>query len=487
LRNSKGSRQGPRPSGGEEARRLAEAEAARIAEEKSRRQRAEAEARQRVAEDRRRIEEAEKARQVEEAALAAAERRRILEAAAARHAEEKARAAAERARLEGEAKRRADEERTFSTAKRSNTLATVEAFLATYPDGHLAAEARALKAALLARAEAHRYAMASEDAAVLRSFLQTYKKGADADQVRRRLRAIEPRQSGPLSGRAIVISGALAVALIAAMVGFWAHDRPPPSDQQASTAPAVQTSSPKAQTPTVQATVTPAVAPPDSPKPIPNPALAALATEQIAWDLVKDSNDADQLRRFVGQFPDGAHQSEAQQLISALSAAQQPSATAVSDPHELARSLQFELKRVGCFTGVVDGEFDDPTKAAWQRFIKLTSLSVADVPSSDAINAVRDFNKRVCPLVCAKGQHVDGDSCVADAPLSPSRPSQQPQRGNGETVVDMRGQPVGTVVQGGVTTCGVNGCQHVPKNCHAVKLGRDNPGFKGLGGKIICP
>jgi hypothetical protein len=458
----------------DEERRLAEAEAARIAEEERRRQEAEVEARQRAAEERRRIEDAEKARQAEEAARAAEERRRIEEAAAARRAEEKARAAEERTRLEAENRRRVEEGGAFSTAKRSNTLASVEAFLAAYPEGDSAAEAKALKAVLLARAEAYRYASASEDAAVLRSFLQTYRRGADADEIRGRLQRLKPKRSAPLFGPAIL--GALAVAIVAATIVFWARGKPQPPSPSG-----------EAQAPALQASVTPAAAPQtNSPNPTSNPAPAAVATEQIAWDLVKDSQDPGQLRRFIDQFPNGVHRSEAEQLISVLSSAPQPSATAVPNPRELARSLQFELKRVGCFNGVVDGEFDDPTKSAWQQFIKLTSLNVADVPSSGAVNAVRGFNNRVCPLVCVKGQHVESDSCVVNAP-PPSRPSQRPQRGNGETVVDLRGQPPGTITKGGVTTCGSNGCQHVPKNCHAVTLGKDNPEWKGLGGKIICP
>jgi hypothetical protein len=462
----------------DEARRLAEAEAARLEGEQRRRQQGEAEARQRAADERRRIEESEKERQVEEAARVEEQRRRIAQAAAARQAEEQAQAAAERARLE----RRAQEERAFSGAKRDNTLGTVEAFLAAYPDGQFAAEARSLKATLLARAEAHRHAMASENAAVLRSFLQTYTRGVDADQVRQRLRSLEPKRSGPLLGKAIAVSGALVVALIAAVVVFWARGEQPASGQHASTAPGVQTSPSEAQAP--------ASAPQaDLPKPAASPAPVPLATEQMAWDLVKGSKDPDQLRRFVSQFPDGAHRSEAEQLISTpLSAAQHPAAMVTPDPHELARSLQFELKRVGCFNGMVDGEFDDLTKSAWQQFIKLTSLSAPDAPSSDAINAVRGFNNRVCPLLCAKGQHVEGVSCVVNAPPpAPSRPLQRPQQGTSETVVDMRQQAVGTVVQGGVTTCGPNGCHRVPKNCHAVKLGRSDPEWKGMGGKIVCP
>jgi hypothetical protein len=126
---------------------------------------------------------------------------------------------------------------------------------------------------------------------------------------------------------------------------------------------------------------------------------------------------------------------------------------------------------------------------AWRQFTKLSSLDMPDDASSDAVKAVRAVNKRVCPLVCQSGQHAEGETCIANTPPPGSRPSapaaQQPQRGN--TVVDARTLPVGAIIPGGTTSCGRNGCEHIPKNCHAVKLGRNNPEGKGMGGKIICP
>jgi hypothetical protein len=137
--------------------------------------------------------------------------------------------------------------------------------------------------------------------------------------------------------------------------------------------------------------------------------LVALSTAQAAWHLVEDSKDPDQLRRFVQQFPDSPDRPAAEQRIASL-AARPP------NPHELTRALQFELQRVGCFLGTVNGEFDDDTKIAWHRFIKLTSISMSDDVSPDAINTVRGINKRVCPVQCPHGQHVEGEACIANAP-----------------------------------------------------------------------
>ena len=145
--------------------------------------------------------------------------------------------------------------------------------------------------------------------------------------------------------------------------------------------------------------------------------LDSLLAAQAAWNSVKDSKDPDQLRHFIKQFPESSQRLAAEQRITSLIAMLQSQAVvSPPDPHELTRSLQGELQRVGCFDGAVNGEFDDATKAAWHKFIKLTSISMSDDVSSNTINAVRGIHTRVCPLVCPHGKHAEGELCVADAP-----------------------------------------------------------------------
>jgi peptidoglycan hydrolase-like protein with peptidoglycan-binding domain len=145
--------------------------------------------------------------------------------------------------------------------------------------------------------------------------------------------------------------------------------------------------------------------------------FGSLLAAQAAWNFVRDSKDPDKLRQFVLQFPDSSERPVAEQRIASLVATLQGQ-TVVSPPdtHALTRSLQVELQRVGCFNGDVNGEFDDATKAAWRRFIKLTSISMPDDVSSDAINTVHGIQRRVCPLVCPHGKHAEGEVCVANAP-----------------------------------------------------------------------
>jgi len=334
---------------------------------------------------------------------------------------------------------------------------------------------------------------------VLRSFRDTYKKGADIDQVRARLRLLEPPQQRQPPKPAIIISGALAVILVGA-VAVWFEMRPGPNIQQISatsplpapaipaptTTVAVPSASPVlpeapaiTNSPTVDARAkTTEAAPsvvaavpklPDVPpetlsKPAPIPA-AEPRPDEIAWSLIKDTSDAASLQRFTAQFPDSPLRKDAETRVAALTAAQDAAlkATAVNqpDPRELALSLQLELTRVGCFSGTVNGVFDDQTKTAWHRFTKLTSLSMPDDASSDAVNAVRGINKRVCPLACRHGEHAEGEQCIADAPppppkhiakIAPERPAAAPAAPSNN--VYCQGRSSGVAISSGSNNCG---------------------------------
>jgi hypothetical protein len=75
--------------------------------------------------------------------------------------------------------------------------------------------------------------------------------------------------------------------------------------------------------------------------------------------------------------------------------------------------LQAHLKRVGCNPGTADGTWDDGSKKALDLFNKnaQTSFNIK-LASLDALDAVRSKPDRVCPLICAKGQRVEGDRCI---------------------------------------------------------------------------
>src|SRR5262245_34592193 len=175
-------------------------------------------------EERRRMEEARARQQAEEETrrLDAEAKRRAYEEEQQRQAEAEARQRAdgERSRREAEAKLRAEEKQAFAVAKRADTVDAIDAFLANHPKkSRLTDEAETLRAALVARDEACRKAMASDDPAVLKAFLKTYPKSMQAPQVRDRLRHLEPQKVWPISRRAMFIAAGIVVVLVG--IGVW--------------------------------------------------------------------------------------------------------------------------------------------------------------------------------------------------------------------------------------------------------------------------
>jgi hypothetical protein len=80
---------------------------------------------------------------------------------------------------------------------------------------------------------------------------------------------------------------------------------------------------------------------------------------------------------------------------------------------DLPRSLQSELRRVGCNTGVVDGNWNTASQRSLDLFNKHAGLKLdVKLASVDALDAVKSKTSRVCPLVCDHGFKADGDLCT---------------------------------------------------------------------------
>ncbi len=171
-------------------------------------------------------------------------------------------------------------------------------------------EVQALKAEPLAREEAYRRALASDDAAVLRSFLALYHKGIDVDQVRAQLRVVEPGQSQWPPRAALIVGCALAVVLAAGAGMFWIKNKSPSEPRIAAVTPAPTTVA------TPAAPSASGVLPPES-KPAATP-----SPDQTAWLMLKDTTDEGALQRFIAQFLDSSLRETAQARIADLAAAQ---------------------------------------------------------------------------------------------------------------------------------------------------------------------
>ena len=88
-------------------------------------------------------------------------------------------------------------------------------------------------------------------------------------------------------------------------------------------------------------------------------------------------------------------------------------AASASDQESLPRLLQVELRRVGCSSDPVTGEWSAPAQRALHLFNKSAGTKFdVRVASIDALDIVRGKTGRICPLLCEHGFKADGDSCV---------------------------------------------------------------------------
>jgi Caspase domain len=196
--------------------------------------------------------------------------------------------------------------------------------------------------------------------------------------------------------------------------------------------------------------------------------------DEATWALLKETTDEAALKRFTAQYPDSVLRKDAEARIAELEAATAAAPNQI-DQHELARSLQFELRRVGCFDGVVNGDFDETTQTAWRKFAKIAVITLPVPLSADALKAVRGIDKRVCPLLCPDGEHAHGDRCIAIAPqrkTPPAKPRKQVMKNSepAHPAPDTGTVPHNSVSGGGGTSGG---------RCRVVGGGK--------GRTVICP
>ena len=82
-------------------------------------------------------------------------------------------------------------------------------------------------------------------------------------------------------------------------------------------------------------------------------------------------------------------------------------------PADLTKSVQSELRRVGCLTGEANGDWNVTSQRSLSAFNRNagTRLDVKTV-NADTLDAIKQKSSRVCPLVCDHGFQASGDSCT---------------------------------------------------------------------------
>jgi uncharacterized caspase-like protein len=191
--------------------------------------------------------------------------------------------------------------------------------------------------------------------------------------------------------------------------------------------------------PSVPAATAPAAFVPEA---VPQPIEA-----ERGWSAVKDSKSIAVLETFVAHFKDSFYAELAQARVGELrrqeasaEVAARPAPPAAlpfsppaspamtsqarplvavaqppaADPADLARSLQLELKRVGCLSGEADGVWGEQSRSALRTFAKQAGLDIGDDgPSEVALAAASGASTRLCPPSCDEGERLVNGRCVA--------------------------------------------------------------------------
>jgi hypothetical protein len=183
-----------------------------------------------------------------------------------------------------------------------------------------------------------------------------------------------------------------------------------------------------------------------------------------------------------------------------------PSAPAPPSPAELAKSVQTELRRVGCFTGSADGEWNKSSRRSLELFNKNAGTRLdGKLASLDALDAIKSKPARVCPLICEYGFKADADRCVkitcaAGSFLNDDNecekrklrepPSARRDRDERPARV-VRERPQGEASAGkpsGQMVCDRGGCRPVARGCHLeFRTTAQGGPYEGGGGNVqVC-
>ena len=159
--------------------------------------------------------------------------------------------------------------------------------------------------------------------------------------------------------------------------------------------------------------------------------LAAAGAQKTAQDKAEaDAKaaeqaqlDAEKVREAAQQQAAEAERKRMESATIAPTAAATPSsapnknvAVAAVNPApsqaEITKSVQSELRRVGCYTGSADGDWDSASQRSLSLFNRNAGLKLdLKKVNADTLDAIKQKTSRVCPLVCQHGFKADGDHC----------------------------------------------------------------------------
>jgi uncharacterized caspase-like protein len=80
---------------------------------------------------------------------------------------------------------------------------------------------------------------------------------------------------------------------------------------------------------------------------------------------------------------------------------------------DITKSVQLELRRVGCLTGAADGDWNAESQRSLASFNRNAGMKLdVKTASADTLDAIKQKQSRVCPRLCEHGYKADGDHCT---------------------------------------------------------------------------
>jgi hypothetical protein len=102
--------------------------------------------------------------------------------------------------------------------------------------------------------------------------------------------------------------------------------------------------------------------------------------------------------------------------LSPPASADQPNLAALSTgaPRaDVTKSVQAELRRVGCLSGEADGNWNAASQRSLSLFNRYAKTKFdTKLASTDALDTIKTKTARVCPLVCDHGFKAQGEACM---------------------------------------------------------------------------
>jgi uncharacterized caspase-like protein len=133
--------------------------------------------------------------------------------------------------------------------------------------------------------------------------------------------------------------------------------------------------------------------------------LARIAAEKAKQVAQEQAAEAERNRAASEKPADAAPAADKATNLASL--------TAGPPQADLTRSVQAELRRVGCLSAAADGDWNTTSQRSLTLFNRYAKTRFdTKLASVDALDAVKLKTSRVCPLVCDRGYRAAGDSCT---------------------------------------------------------------------------